>query len=341
MQSEKSLLLSKKRSNIKPHNCSAPLAVMDIGTNTIRLLIGCVSNGKLIRIASDRIVSRLGRDMLKTGMLNTESMEKSVTSIVKLKELCEKYKVQNIIAIGTCALREAKNSEEFLASVKKAANLDIEIISGKKEAELTLMGVLECGVWNLEKKSQTSFIVDIGGGSTEWILFLGNRGQKSEVRSDLILGSIPIGAVKLSETFIKHDPPTPEELIQMKNLVSQQFFMALDSSLITCCSSLSFIATGGTATTIAAIDAGMDKYNGDKIHMHKVSLSALSHIYEKLIRLPLLERSKVKGLEPERADIIIPGTLILLTIMEVLNVEEIAISDYGLLEGAMINYHMV
>lgn len=351
MQSEKSLLLSKKHSNIKPHNCPAPLAVMDIGTNTIRLLIGSISNGTLIRIVSERIVSRLGGDMLKTGMLSTDSIEKSVISIIKLKELCEKHRVQDIIAIGTCALREAKNRDEFLARVKKAANLDIEIISGKKEAELTLKGLLWSGLKNeLEKKEpQTFFIVDIGGGSTEWILYsedrrhpfnklrIENRCQKTGDRMD----SIPIGAVKLFDIFIKHDPPLSDELKEMKGYIFKELSNSLNPSLISYIPTLNLIATGGTATTIAAIDTGMDKYNGDKIHMHKISLSALRHIYEKLIHLPLFERSKIKGLEPERADIIIPGTLILLTIMEVLNVEKITISDYGLLEGAMISYLVV
>lgn len=320
--------------------CPAPIAVIDIGTNTIRLLIGCISDGGIIRVASDRVVTRLGKDILKTDRLDPNSIEKSVSSIVKFKELCEKYNVQKIIAIGTSALREAENSEEFLADIKRDTGIDIEIISGEKEAELTLKGVLASGVRGQEsgeKEYQTYFIVDIGGGSTEWILDARVEGKNSEVR----MGSIPIGAVKLFEIFIKHDPPAPEELIYMKNFVSQQFFMALNSTPITRRSSLSLIATGGTATTIAAIDMNMDEYNGDKIHLHKISLPALKTVYKRLITLPHNERSKIKGLEPERADIIISGTLILLALMEALNIKEVIVSDYGLLEGAIISYYVL
>lgn len=333
MLSVKPSLFSKKYDDI----CPAPIAVIDVGTNTIRLLVGCVKEGKIVRIATNRFVTRLGKDLQRTGRLNPDSVERSVISIIKLKELCKKYGVQKIIALGTSALREAKTSKEFLADIKRDTGIDIEIISGEKEAELTLKGVLASGVRGQEsgeKEYQTYFIVDIGGGSSEWILDARVEGKNSEVR----MGSIPIGAVKLFETFIKHDPPAPEELIHMKNLVSQQFFMALNSTLITRLSSLSLIATGGTATTIAAMDMGMDEYDRDKIHLHKISLPALKTIYKKLTMLPHNERSKIKGLELERADIIISGTLILLALMETLNIEEVIASDYGLLEGALISY---
>jgi exopolyphosphatase/guanosine-5'-triphosphate,3'-diphosphate pyrophosphatase len=314
---------------------STPVAVIDIGTNTIRFLIGCVKEGNIIRIATQREVTRLGKDIQKTCRLNQHSIEKSKRFILKLKEICKEYGVQKIIALGTSALREAKNSKEFLAEIKKNVGIDIKIISGEKEAELTLKGILPSIHYSFFSLSHL-LLIDIGGGSTEWIFF--NKLKFNMQNSKVSMGSIPIGSVKLFESFIKHDPPTPEELIHMKNLISQQFFISLNSSLDTRHSSLSLIATGGTATTIAAIDMNMDEYDGDKIHLHKISLTTLRKIYEKLITLPHDERSKIKGLEPERADIIIAGTLILLTLMETLNIKEFIVSDYGLLEGAIISY---
>jgi exopolyphosphatase/guanosine-5'-triphosphate,3'-diphosphate pyrophosphatase len=344
------MLLMKPSPSTKKHEsiCPAPIAVIDVGTNTIRLLVGCIREGKIFRIAANRLVTRLGKDLQKTNRLSPDSIEKSITSILKLKEVCKKYGVQKIIALGTSALREAENREEFLSDVKKTAAIDIEVISGEKEAELTLKGILTSLHYSIASFPNL-LLVDIGGGSTEWILCDFGLKNKKIPKSPIInhqssicnlnMGSIPIGAVKLFETFIKHDPPAPEELIQAKNLISQQFFMALNSSLINCHSSLSLIVTGGTATTIAAIDMSMDEYDGDKIHLHKISLPTLKTIYKRLITLPHNDRSKIKGLETERADIIISGTLILLTLMERLNIKEVIVSDYGLLEGTLISYN--
>ncbi len=339
MLSVKPLPFSKKYEDI----CPAPVAVIDVGTNTIRLLVGCIRGGKIVRIATNRFVTRLGKDLKKTDRLSPDSIEKSIMSIIKLKEVCEKYGVQKIIALGTSAIREAENSKGFLTSVKKSAGIDIKVISGEKEAELTLKGIL-LSLHHSIVRFPNCLLVDIGGGSTEWIYYSGYKGQKTKnIQCPKNMGSIPIGAVKLFETFIKHDPPTPEELHDMRNYISEEFSQAFKKNslknYLLC--SLSLIITGGTATTIAAIDMGMDEYDGDKIHLHKISLPTLKTIYKKLITLPHDERSKIKGLEPERADIIISGTLILLTLMETLNIKEFIVSDYGLLEGAIASYHVL
>ena len=349
MRSKKPSLFPKKQNSHSPLKtcCPAPTAVIDIGTNTIRLLIGCISDGGIIRVASDRVVTRLGKDILKTGRLDPNSIEKSISSIVKFKGLCEKYNVQKIIAIGTSALREAKNSNEFLEDVKKTTGLNIEIISGEKEAELTFRGIIGDDALFGSAYLRASMIVDIGGGSTEWIIYKKARGEGQRVNrqknSELKMGSIPIGAVKLFETFIKHDPPAPEELQDMRNYIFDEFSQAFEKNSLKdylhC--SLFLIATGGTATTIAAIDMGIDGYDTNKIHRHKISLPTLKTIYERLTAVSADKRCKIKGLEIERTDIIIPGTIILLTLLEVLGVKEIIISDYGLLEGALISYHVL
>lgn len=339
------MLLMKPSPSIKKYKdaCPAPIAVIDVGTNTIRLLVGCVKEGNIVRIATNRFVTRLGQDLQKTGRLSTDSIEKSITSILKLKGLCKKYGVKKIIALGTSALREAKNSKEFLTDVKKNAGIDIEVISGEKEAELTLKGILP-SLHHSIAPFPNFLLVDIGGGSTEWIYYSEDKGQKTENIQNLNMGSIPIGAVKLFETFIKHDPPAPWELqlikdevkSKVKDYIFRQLTLNFDLNL-----NLNLVVTGGTATTIAAIDISMDEYDGDKIHLHRISLPTIKTIYKKLVALPYDERSKIKGLEPERADIIISGTLILLALMEALNIKEVVVSDYGLLEGAIISYHVL
>lgn len=211
--------------------CSTPSAVIDAGTNTIRLLIGCAKKGKIIRLTTDRKVTRLGKDILNTGKLNEHSIEKSIKYILKLNEICETYNVRKITALGTSALREAKNSEEFLAQVKEIAGMDIDIISGTKEAELTLTGIRSDPNLIRNSSEKIQFLVDIGGGSTEWIIYKKVRGEGQRVpiqkNSKLKMGSIPIGAIKLFETFIRHDPPAPDELERMKSYIKKAYSKSL------------------------------------------------------------------------------------------------------------------
>lgn len=336
MPLKKPLLSLKNYNRTSKTFCPTPAAVMDIGTNTIRLLIGCVKEGKVMRLATNRTVTRLGKDILKTGKLSRQNIIKSIKCMVDFKEICNEYGAKEIRAVGTSALREAKNSNEFLAHAKKIAGIDVDLISGAKEAELTLKGVLGAGVGSQgsrKKELERFFIVDIGGGSTEWIFYKG---------SNTIMNSIPIGAVKLFDAFIKHDPPTPDELRRMKGYIKKACSKSLSlNNISTNHSPLNFIATGGTAATLAAIDIGMDKYDGDKVHLHKTTLPALKSMYEKIIMLSAHERTKIKGLEAERTDIIIPGILILLAFMEELRAKNFIMSDYGLLEGSLISYHML
>lgn len=335
MPLKKPLLSLKNYNRTSKTFCPTPVAVMDIGTNTIRLLIGCVKEEKVMRLATNRTVTRLGKDILKTGKLSRQNIIKSIKCMVNFKEICNEYGAKEIRAVGTSALREAKNSNEFLAQAKKSTGIDIDIISGAKEAELTLKGILGAGIKTQgsgKNECKAFFIVDIGGGSTEWIFH--------EDTKTTIMNSIPIGAVKLFEAFIKHDPPTPKELQRIKDEVKAKvkdyIFKQLDLDL-----NLNLIATGGTAATLASIDIGIDEYDGDEVHLHKITLPALKSLYKKLIMLSGSERAKLKGLEAERADIIIPGTLILLTLMEELQAKTFIVSDYGLLEGALISYHML
>lgn len=315
------------------NKCTSPLAVIDVGTNTLRLLIGCFEGEKLIRITTDRSVARLGRDLIKTGMLHPNSIRKSITSLSKFKKKCEKYRVRRIFAVGTSALRDAKNSNRFLDEVKKQTGLGISIISGDEEADLTLKGIYGGIVHKDISPSSPSIIVDIGGGSTEWIIC--NRG--------CIKDSIPFGAVKLYETFIKYDPPLSSELKDMKNYIIEHVitsFLNHNFNIESCTKPFSeyLIATGGTATSIAAMDMELDRYDGYRIHLHNISRPTLEEIYKKLVMLPLSKRCKIKGLESERADIIIPGMLILITITRILKIKKIIVSDYGLLEGILISF---
>ena len=299
-------------------------AVIDLGTHTVRLLIGRLENQKVVRIASHRVITRLGSKIINTSELSEDNIATTISSLTAFKVLCQDYNVSEVIAIGTSALREASNRAAFVDMAFEASGIPIKIVSGEEEAELTLRGILS-GVQNDEKIAPSpSLLVDIGGGSTEWIL--------SNVTHTF--GTISLGVLKLYENFICHDPPQSNELQKMKDYVMTELY-GLNSAADPY-PTLNFLATGGSATTLASIDMSLDHYSGDLIHLHKMKLPIVKAIYDRLISLPLDARSKTKGLESERADVIIPGILILIAIMEMLQIEEMIASDYGLLEGALL-----
>ena len=304
--------------------CTDHIAAVDVGTNTIRLLIGCVKNGKVIREVSKRYITRLGRNLLETGVLHQKSILNSIEFIINIKDTCENCHVKHIVAVGTSAVREALNSQDFLSLVEEKTGIEINVITGEMEADLTLTGIMNDAIFT----GVASIIIDIGGGSTEWVY--------SEKLKPINMGSIPIGAVKLKEKYVKHDPPLPSELESVRNYIHEiadPIFKTFAGD-----PSVTLTATGGTATAIASIDLGLEQYNGDIIHSHKVTISSLSELYNSLSVIPYNKRTEFKGMEPERADIIIPGMLILMCIMETLQSDGVIMSDHGLLEGLILKH---
>lgn len=298
-------------------------AVIDVGSNTIRLLIGRRKPGKLKRFLSRREVTRLGRGLQLSGLLNDVNIGASIDCLSRFRTVCDELHVDNVYAVGTAALREAGNRDEFISRVKRETGIEIRVISGDTEADLTLMGVRPL----LDEYQSSVLAVDIGGGSTEFIYSDG---------SFLKLSS-PIGAVKIHEKFIGGDPPSSAEITRMKNLIRSEFEAIVSGinmgNFVN--DSVRAIFTGGTPTTLAAIDLKMDVYDGDMINGHKLTMSAVNKIFASLTPLSTKDRN-VAGLEKERADIILAGTLILIVIMEVFMLSEITVSDYGLMEGILL-----
>ena len=307
-------------------------ASVDVGSNTIRLLVAEVKDNEIIDIFSDRKTTRLGNKVDQTGLLQDENMKASIDVLKEFSSLISKHGAKHVKAVATSALREASNSDIFIKEVFDATGISIEVISGEKEAELTLKGILsslpDLGFSFALGGQDSAFIVDIGGGSSEWILY---RGQ-----NNVDMGSISVGVIKLVQKYIKTDPISESDIHALKN----EIIPALNDlkkeighhiNKKTC-----FIGTGGTFTTIASIDQGLETYSREKIHLHRIPLSRLQDISKNLLDLPLGERKKVKGLEPGRADLIIPGILFTINIMDFFALNELRISDYGILEGVLL-----
>lgn len=299
-------------------------AVIDVGSNTIRILIGYVKDNKVYRIFSDRTVTRLSEGLLETGYLKGDNMESSVNVMRRASEIISKYGVKVIKAVGTEALRRARNNLDFIERVFTETGIKIKIIIEEEEAGLTLKGVLS----GLEV-SGGSLIMDIGGGSTEWIIYDAEYPHESD------FGSMPIGVVNLSEGYLREDPPSKNELMALDSVI-EDHIEELRNRGVSTGDLKAFVGTGGTVTTLASIDLCLNDYKPDLVHGHRLGLKRLKDIRDELLSMPVSQRKSIKGLEPERADLIIPGIILTIKIMDIFNFDELIVSDYGLLEGLLL-----
>jgi len=302
-------------------------ASIDVGSNTFRLLIGNVEENKLSDVLYERRITRLGEGVDQTGRLQNKNIEASLKALRGFSSTISRHGIKCSRAVGTSALREASNSDAFIKRVFDETGISIEVISGKKEAELTLKGILFLFPDSLSTQ-HSLFIVDIGGGSTEWILC------KDNLKIDT--GGIPVGVIKLTRQFIKTDPVSDKDINELNRKIVSYLADIKPGIEKYVDDHTLFIGTAGTFTTIASIDLGLDTYSREKIHLHRLPLNRLQEMSKKLLALPLKERKKIRGLEPERADLIIPGLQFTINVMEFFGFDELIVSDYGLLEGVLL-----
>lgn len=297
-------------------------AAIDVGSNTLRLLIADIRDNILSRIYADRTITRLAQGIGNAGVLRQQNMETSVSALKDFSCSVTEYGVTRVKAVGTSALRDAANSRAFVDRVFQETGMGIEIITGIREAELTLKGILLGS-----KETDGSLIIDIGGGSTEWIL----HGKGSS--PSLSCGSLPAGVVNLSERFIRTDPPSPDDISSLNKEIDAQLLPLRQVIAEQALSLKDFIGTGGTITTLASMDLQLKEYDADKVHLHKIPSEGLSRLRDMLVTRSLESRKEIRGLEPDRADLIIPGVLLTIRFMDSFAVRELTVSDYGLLEG--------
>lgn len=264
----------------------------------------------------------------QTGMLQNETMEISAAALREFISATAQYGAKQVKAVATSALREARNADIFLKRVSDETGMEIEVISGEAEARLNLKGILIALPEDIVQPQHSTLIIDMGGGSSEWILY-GNQ-------KVLAMESIPVGVITLAQACIKTDP------------ISRDNMQAMDRKIVTALRDMEkslgrhidrnrrLIGTGGTFTTIASLDIGLKHYSREQVHLHTVSLKRLEDLRAMLVILPLEERKQLSGLEPERADLIIPGIHFTISIMKMCGLEQLTVSDYGLLEGVLL-----
>lgn len=306
-------------------------ASIDTGSNTLRLLIASINSDiKIKDVYYDRRVTRLGAGVDIEKKISKENFELSLSAFKDFSKAISKYGVVKTIAFGTSALREALNADEFIKKVDEVTGIKIKVIPGEKEAELTLNGIILSFPEDILRE-QELLIVDIGGGSTE-IIYLKNK-------KPVFIKSIPLGVIKLVNKFLKSDPPNESEIDDMINEMDKYLNDLKNNMKSMLNNRFIFVGTAGTFSTIASIDLMLEEYDREKIHLHKVPYERLKKMRDNLVYLTLEERKKVKGLEPERADIIVPGLYLTVKVMELFDIKELVISDYGILEGALLELY--
>ncbi|MHB8841832.1 MAG: Ppx/GppA phosphatase family protein [Candidatus Aquicultor sp.] len=296
------------------------IGAIDIGTNSVRLLIA-EKNGGWRDMRRELEITRLGEDVNRTCRIKPEAMERTLAALAKHKDLLERYAVENVRVVATSAMRDAANSADFMAMVKERLGLSIEVIPGEEEGRLTFAGV--AGPGSLVTPDELALVVDVGGGSTEYIYG----------RNGTVFGStsLNIGSVRLYELFIKHDPPLAGELESAREMIQTSAGPVFEKLAVE--SPDVVIAVAGTATQLAAIYYGVDPYDPEKIHGSRISVSELSSLIKQLAAMPVEQRRALKGMHPKRADVIVTGALILEETLLGLGFPEMIISEKDILDG--------
>ena len=309
---------------IKAEKSKDNFAVIDIGTNSTRMLIFRNDQGNLVRVNKSVRYTRMGQDVNRTGCLHPDAQKRNMDALEEYKNIAEDYGVKSFYIFGTSAMRDARNSQEFSDQVKEKLGLDIEVISGETEAELGFMGVSQCF-------SEKILIFDIGGGSTEFIF-----GEDNQLKKMI---SLNLGCVRATEEYLFSDPPTNLELERL----NEDIFTELVEKTRNFAPERPYklIGIGGTATSLSTIKQGLKIYDSEKVHESIITREELEAMIDDLSEKTIAERQCIAGLEAKRADIILAGALILLNILKVTGEKSFIICDYDNLEGAAYRHFVM
>ncbi len=300
------------------------VAVVDIGTNSTRLLIADVDEGR-VRDELDRRtkVTRLGAGVDADGRLRDDAMQRVFDTLDGYREAMDSNGVERGVAVLTSAVRDAANGGEFAAIVRDRYGLDPHILSGDQEAQLTFLGATSERDPN---DAEPTLVVDIGGGSTELVI-----GARQQAGFHI---STQAGVVRMTERHIHSDPPLASELDETARDVRSVIEAGVPAGQRDAVTR--GIGVAGTATSLAAIAQHLDPYDPAKVHGYVLSADERDEIRERLAAMALDERCQVAGLDPDRAPTIVAGTVILAEVMSLFGLSEIEISEHDILRGAAL-----
>jgi exopolyphosphatase/guanosine-5'-triphosphate,3'-diphosphate pyrophosphatase len=298
------------------------LAAIDVGTNSLRLIIAEALRGGEYRILDEeKATTRLGKGLAATGKLNPDAVEQSLEALKRMKQIADGFQVNELRAIGTCAVREASDGQEFRRRVQEEAGLDLVIISAEEEARLAFFSVARN--FNLEGKNVA--VADIGGGSTEIILASGNFIEA--------LCTTPLGAVRLTEMFGGGQPLGVEQFEELLEAIDRELRRQTRDVLL---EPHQLIGSGGTFTTLAEIVMAGKGQTGLPLRGSEVSRADVRHLLDRLRKMTPEARRSLPGLSPDRADIIVAGVAIIDRLMRHFNLNRVIIHDRGVRDGLLL-----
>jgi exopolyphosphatase / guanosine-5'-triphosphate,3'-diphosphate pyrophosphatase len=301
-------------------------AAIDIGSNSIRMAAAEVLPGAPMRVlASERVVTRLGESVFRNGLLAQEPLELTCTVLARMAQQYQRLDVVGVRAVATSAVRDARNSAEFVERASNAIGTPVEIISGREESRLIHLGVE--ARW--PHPNRRILIVDIGGGSAELI-----DGEHGKLRDSF---SKPLGAVRLREIFLRHDPPLPDELHRLHEYIEEKLAGIGKRYANTHWDRV--VATSATASAVVCAVNRIPRTKRDQADRMRASTHEVRRLYRKLSVLDLAERRNAVGIGPKRAEIIVPGVSVLLRVLEDFRLPCLYYSAAGVRDGIIADLH--
>jgi exopolyphosphatase/guanosine-5'-triphosphate,3'-diphosphate pyrophosphatase len=301
------------------------LAAIDLGTNTVRALVAEADPASgLVPRWADQVVARLGEGVTGRGTLAPAAVERALAAVRGYRDRARAMGAAEILLVATAAARQASDGGELLARLRAEPWLSPRVVSGDEEARLTLLGA----TWGVGRPTGTFALLDIGGGSTELLVAAG--------AAPLATVSLTLGVVELAERFFAREPAGPAPPGACRAYVDARL---RDEAWprVRPHRPTTLVATSGTPTTLAMLDLGLVAYDAARVQGHRLSLSAVERLTARLFALPLAERARLPGLEPGRADVIVPGAIVLAAALAGLGLPAAVVSDAGLREGVLLD----
>jgi len=310
--------LSREAHTIRP----VRVGVVDIGTNSTRLLVADVDGSRIAELDRRTVVTRLGQGVDATGRLADEAQARVFAAMEGYAAAIAEYSCDVTTGVLTSAVRDAANGEEFKEEVRRRFGIDANVIAGDTEARLTYLGATA----ERDPSEGPLVVIDIGGGSTEYVV--GEGGQMT------FHVSTQAGVVRQTERHLHSDPPRHEELAALADEVREIIAEGVPADVREAV--VAAVGVAGTATSCAAIDQALDPYDPARVHGYRLEDGALELILARLAELDLERRRRVTGLDPDRAPTIVAGVVILLEALRAFGLDEVEVSEHDILWGAAL-----
>jgi exopolyphosphatase/guanosine-5'-triphosphate,3'-diphosphate pyrophosphatase len=298
-----------------------PRAVADIGSNSARLLVVRPTDQGHLDVLSDaRVALRLVRDIDASGRLSRAALQRTVQTLQAFTGIARRHGARTVTVVATAAVRDAANRDSFVAEAQRRTGATITVLTGEDEARLALVGAVSA------LPVESGAVVDLGGGSMEVAAF-----NRRRFRGGLTL---PLGSLRLGDTFLRHDPPRPDELAALREHV-RGTLLAVDVTDIAVAESL--VGTGGTVRALAKAARGRGPAAVNRLHGYELRSRDVDVLVERLARLPVARRSSVPGISATRAESVLGGALVVQVVMELAGAQTFLVSGYGVRQGVILD----